>query len=58
MIRKTGPPKVVKFPAGKQRRLDPAITAAAKKAGPQVERGLRNFFAAWRECQIASAATR
>jgi hypothetical protein len=34
---------------------DPAIRAAATKAGAHVERGFRAFAEAWRECQVAQA---
>jgi hypothetical protein len=29
------------------------VLAAAKKAGPQVERGFQAYFEAWRQCQLA-----
>jgi hypothetical protein len=29
------------------------VLAAAKKAGPQVERGFQVYFEAWRQCQVA-----
>lgn len=32
---------------------DPETLAAAKKAGPAVERGFRAYFEAWRQCQVA-----
>lgn len=31
---------------------NPAVLALAKKAGPHVERGLRAYFEAWRQCAI------
>jgi hypothetical protein len=33
--------------------MAPEIMAAAKKAGPQVERGFQAYFEAWRQCQLA-----
>jgi hypothetical protein len=32
---------------------DPEVTAAAKQAGPHVERGFRAYFEAWRASEIA-----
>jgi hypothetical protein len=37
---------------------DPDMIAAATKAGPQVERGFRAYFAAWREGEIARSERR
>jgi hypothetical protein len=35
---------------------DADVLAAAKRAGPRVERGFRGYFEAWRECELARTA--
>jgi len=37
---------------------EPEIMAAARQAGPHVERGFAAFAQAWRECQTAKADRR
>ncbi len=38
--------------------MDPAIRQAARKVGPQVERGFEAFARAWRESEIARSERR
>jgi hypothetical protein len=37
---------------------DPSIREAARRAGPQVERGFETFAEAWRESQVARSEKR
>ncbi len=37
---------------------DPSVREAARKAGPQVERGFEAFAEAWRESQVARSERR